>query len=158
MAAFLFQACDKDDIDRGDEVEFVSKAASSNLFEIESGRLAVNKGTRQQVKNYGNHMVTDHTQATAELNTVASQNGIAVPTSMNEEHMTMYNTLAAKSSTEFDVAYADMMVASHQRTVALFEEAASDLDDPEIRAFAASKLDVLRAHLQEAQALRASIQ
>jgi putative membrane protein len=158
IATFTFQACDKDDIDRGDEIEFVSKAASSNLFEIESGRLAVNKGVSQQVKTYGNHMIADHTQATAQLNTVASQNGIAVPTSMNAEHQAMYNSLVAKSGIDFDRTYAQMMVDSHQRTVALFEEAAQDLDDPEIKAFAASKLDILRHHLEEARALRTAVQ
>jgi putative membrane protein len=158
IASCTFQACDKDDIDKGDEIEFVSKAASSNLFEIESGRLAVNNGVSVQVKAYGNHMITDHTMATAELNTVASQNGIAVPTSMNADHQTMYNTLAAKSGVDFDRTYAQMMVDSHQRTLALFEEAAEDLDVPAIKAFAASKLDVLRHHLEEAQTLRTSVQ
>jgi hypothetical protein len=38
IATFTFQACDKDDIDRGDEIEFVSKAASSNLLNLEGWR------------------------------------------------------------------------------------------------------------------------
>lgn len=151
------QACDKDDIDEGDETEFVSKAASSNLFEIESGKLAVAKGVRTEVKNYGTMMIDNHTTATVELKTVAEQNGIAVPTNMNDEHRAMYNDLNARSGTDFDRAYAQMMVDSHQRTVNLFEEAADDLDDPEIKKFAQDKIPVLKMHLDHATTLKNTV-
>ncbi|WP_207533017.1 DUF4142 domain-containing protein [Desertivirga arenae] len=157
IGACTLQSCDKDDIDEGDETEFISKAASSNIFEIESGKLAISKGVRTEVKNYGSMMVSDHTTATAELKTVADQNGIAVPTNMNDEHMAMYNDLNARSGADFDRAYAQMMVDSHQRTVNLFDEAADDLDDPEIKKFAQDKLPILKMHLEHATTLKATV-
>ncbi|WP_207420421.1 DUF4142 domain-containing protein [Desertivirga brevis] len=159
IGACTIQACDKDDIDEGDETEFVSKAASSNMFEIESGKLAASaaKGARAEVKNYGNMMIADHTAATIELQAVAEQNGIAMPTSMNEEHRAMYNDLNARSGADFDRVYAQMMVDSHQRTVNLFEEAADDLDDPEIKKFAQDKIPVLKMHLDHAVTLKNTV-
>jgi putative membrane protein len=155
IAACTFQACEKDDneddIDKGEEAEFVTKASASNQFEIQAGQLAVVKGMSAQVKAYGAHMIVDHTQANQELATLASQNGLTISTGLTEEQTTMYNTLSQQSGANFDRAYAEMMVNSHQRTVNMFSEAAED-------AFAFGKLPVLRAHLEEAIQLRANVQ
>ena len=162
IAACTFQACEKDDnqddIDKGEEAEFVTKASASNQFEIQAGQLAVTKGMSAQVKAYGAHMIMDHTLANQELVTLASQNGLTITAGMTKEQTEMYNTLSQQTGVNFDRTYAQMMVDSHQRTVNMFAEAAEDLEDPEVNAFASAKLPVLRAHLEEAMELRTSVQ
>src|SRR5690606_34304933 len=51
-------SCDDDDNPdrRMDNQMFVSEASSSNMLEIEAGRLAVSKGQREAVRMYGQHI------------------------------------------------------------------------------------------------------
>lgn len=64
-----------------------------------------------------------------------------------------YRTLSKKSGEEFDRSYVDMMVDQHEDDVKLFERAAKDAQDPEVRAFASRHLSSLQAHLEQAQNL-----
>ena len=41
--------------------EFVAKAAYSDLFEVESGKLAAKKSANPQIKAFAQQMVADHT-------------------------------------------------------------------------------------------------
>ena len=64
-----------------------------------------------------------------------------------------YRSLAKKSGTEFDKSYVDMMVDQHEADVKLFERAAKEAQDPEVRAFASRHLPSLRGHLEQANSL-----
>src|SRR4051794_39026906 len=90
-----FQACKNDDNDATtlDKNNFVMQAASGNMLEIQAGAMAQQKGQNAQVKAYGEHMVTDHTKASAELKTMAESKGITVPTQLMAAHQQKLETL-----------------------------------------------------------------
>jgi putative membrane protein len=50
-----------------------------------------------------------------------------------------------------------MMVKDHEKTVALFENAATNVKDPEIKAFAQQTLPVLKQHLASIQKIAAKL-
>src|ERR1044071_5797804 len=52
-----------------DDMEFVTEAAAGGMMEVELGKLATEKGVNQAVKDFGAHMVTDHTKINDELKT-----------------------------------------------------------------------------------------
>jgi predicted outer membrane protein len=58
---------------------FVQQMAEANQAEITLGELALQKATSEQVKTFAHHMITDHTQASTELQAIGQQ------TSMNRE-------------------------------------------------------------------------
>lgn len=136
-----------------EQAEFMTRAASSDMLEIEAGRLAQQRGENQAVKDFGQRMVTDHTQATERLQSLASQQNITLPDSMSQEHMDQLQNLRDKRGAEFDEEYADLMVSSHEEAVSLFEDGAEDLENTEVRNFASSTLPKLREHLQQARQL-----
>ena len=139
--------------------DFVAQASSSNMFEIAAGNLAMQKSANANVTEYGNHMATDHGTAAAEMAAMANQKGWSVPANMMEKHQTKLNMLTSLSGTEFDKQYAAMMVASHQETIALFQQASSDMGvpDADLRSFAGGKLPTLNEHLQHAQELQTQV-
>lgn len=139
--------------------EFVERAASSNKFEIEAGKLALSKGVRAEVKEYGEHMVMDHGMATTELKTIAGGKGLFVPEQLMEKEQTNLNALAQLSGTAFDKEFARMMVVSHQETISLFETAAGPdgVPDTDLRTMASNKLPTLRSHLTEAMTLQTMV-
>ena len=60
---------------------FISQAAYSSLAEVELGELAQTQASRQQVREFGGMMVTEHTQMNKDLVALASDKGVAPPTS-----------------------------------------------------------------------------
>lgn len=155
-------ACNKDDDNNNYQLgnqDFVTKSSSSNMLEIAAGQLAINQGVEAGVKAFGQHMVNDHGQAATEMSALATKKGWNVPAAMLPEHQEMYNTLKGLSGRAFDQQFAAMMVTSHQKTVALFEQAASKngVPDGELRAFASGKLPTLKEHLKDAQQLQTDV-
>jgi putative membrane protein len=162
VSAGALMSC-KDDDDDNEYVmsnqEFVTRASSSNNFEIAAGGLAVSKAENIDVKHYGEHMVADHTAAGLEMKNLASTKGWTVPDALQPKEQQNLAKLAALSGAAFDKEFAKIMVQSHQEAVALFEtgSAPMGLPDPDLRAMASAKLPTLKTHLQEATELSAAV-
>lgn len=137
--------------------DFMTKAASSGMLEVEAGRLAQEKGQNQQVKDFGQMMVTDHTQANDQLKTLASQHNVTLPDSMSQEHMDHMQSLRDKTGAEFDQEYMDLMVTSHEEAVSLFEDASNNLENAEVKGFASTILPKLQQHLDQANQLKETV-
>ena len=58
---------------------------------------------------------------------------------------------------EFDERFVKTMVEEHENAVKLFEKAAKDAKDPEVRSFASQHIGSLREHLQQAQSLQRAV-
>jgi len=58
---------------------FITTAAEANLAEIETAKVVENKSTDSAVKDFANRMVTDHTQASQTLATLAEMTGTKLP-------------------------------------------------------------------------------
>ncbi|RYZ18592.1 MAG: DUF4142 domain-containing protein [Chitinophagaceae bacterium] len=136
-----------------DDHEFLVEAASGGLMEVELGQLASQNAASADVKQFGQMMVTDHTKANNELKTLAASKNVTIPSTPGEDHQEHINEVKAKTGADFDKAYMRMMVEDHQEDVNEFEEAANKASDPEIKAFAAKHVPILRQHLQQAQAI-----
>ncbi len=129
---------------------FLMTAASSNMMEIELGRLAAQKGAHAEVKKFGQMMVDHHTKATQELKTVAGQVNTQLPTAMMPIHKEVVDRLAAKSGKEFDEDYMDAMETAHKTDIAMFEMKSKNAENATIKAFATKSLPMLRSHLEQA--------
>ncbi|ARS37184.1 DUF4142 domain-containing protein [Pontibacter actiniarum] len=137
--------------------DFMTKAASSNMLEIQSGQLAQEKGQMQEVKDFGQMMVTEHQKASEQMKQLAQQKNIVLPDSMSQEHMDKLQNLRDKTGNEFDQAYMDLMVSSHENTVSLFEDAANNIEDQEVKSFADATLPTLRQHLDRAKQIQNNV-
>lgn len=133
--------------------DFLMDTAMDGLIEVELGRLAAQQGASDAVKQFGQKMVDDHTQASTELTTLATSKGITLPTSIDDKHRQDVTKLSALSGAEFDRAYAKMMLKDHEKAVSNFEKQSMKAADPDVKAFAAKTLPTLQGHLTLARAL-----
>jgi putative membrane protein len=132
--------------------EFLVKAASGSMMEVELGRMAEQQASSADVKTFGARMVKDHSKANEELKTLAAKKNITLPTAPGEEHQKHIAELKNLKGADFDKKYADMMVKDHQEDISLFEDATKDDKmDADIKAFAQKTLPVLRSHLEMVQ-------
>ena len=137
--------------------EFTLKAASGGMMEVQLGQIAKQNAKSSRVKNFGAMMINDHTTANNELKALATQKNITIPTSLDPDHQKHIDDLRKRTGDDFDQHYIDMMEKDHKEDIDLFEKASQDSKDPEIKAFAAKTLPVLRVHLDSVQAIRKSI-
>jgi putative membrane protein len=134
--------------------DFMVKAASGGLLEVELGKLAQTNGSSAAVKDFGKMMVMDHTKANTELVTLAKAKNITVPSVPGEDAQKHIDELKAKNGAEFDKAYVDLMVDDHKEDIDEFGKAADDAKDADIKALAAKTLPTLKEHLTKIQAIK----
>jgi len=127
---------------------FVMQAGQVGMLEVELGRLAVQRGSSAGVKQYGQEMVEEHTQANEELMQLAMQKGVKLPTEMSTQNKALMERLSGLSGTSFDAAYKQAMIESHNQAIALFQAQSQQGQDPDLKAWATQKLPNLQAHLQ----------
>ena len=136
---------------------FVEKAAQAGMAEVEAGKVALEHTQDQEMRDFANRMVQDHSKAGAELAAAAGTAKVAAPTTLDAEHRAMVDELEAKSGEEFEAAYARQMLADHEKAVSLFQAAANSDDlDPGLVEFAQKTVPTLQAHKEMAQKLVAS--
>src|SRR5512133_1073134 len=143
--------------EKGKDLAFVNEAASAGLMEVQLGKLAQQKATSQQVKDFGRMMERDHSDANTKLKAAMQKVGIAVPSNMIEKHEDNVESLSKKSGADFDKAYVDLMVKDHKEDVNKFEKASSEIQDASLKQWVSSTLPVLKKHLAEAEKLQARV-
>ena len=109
-----------------DEVEYVEKSMSSGMLEVELGKLAQERASSPDVKQFAEMMVRDHTKAGEELKQVAQQHSIRANSHLQDEHRDLIDRLSALKGAEFDRQYMQAMVDSHQEVVDHLESRADD--------------------------------
>jgi putative membrane protein len=130
-----------------DDGTFVQQAASGGLAEVELGKLAEQKGSSAEVKQFGRRMVTDHTRANQELAAAAQEAGITPPSAMLPKHRQTVDRLSARSGKAFDKAYMTTMVKDHTEDVALFQQEAQSGKADALKEMASTTVPTLQQHL-----------
>jgi putative membrane protein len=136
--------------------KFALEAAMGGMAEVEMGRLAVQHGSSAAVKQFGQRMVDDHSQANSELMQLASTKGITLPTGLDAKHQSEIAKMSQLSGAAFDRAYSKEMVKDHEKDVALFQKQSMRGADSDLKSLAAKTLPTLQEHLQMARALSAN--
>ena len=162
VAVFGLWSCNKTDpsastpIDTSPQLsqmdrDFMNKATYGNNAEVDAGQMAMNKGMDSSIRNFGMMMVNDHSAAQTELQTMATNMGVALPQGLDAEHEQKKQMLGSMSGRSFDSMYIHMQVEDHKKTIALFEQEAQGGSRTEVKNYANDKLPKLREHLQHAQ-------
>ncbi|RZI84597.1 MAG: DUF4142 domain-containing protein [Rubrivivax sp.] len=135
---------------------FLKNAAEAGHTEIEGSKLALSKSTNEKVKTFAQQMVGDHTKTADELGVLAASKGVELPTGPSLAQKARLKLLSARDGAGFDKHYADFVgVDAHKDTIKLFQKAAQEATDPEVKAFATKTLPALEHHLKMAQDLKA---
>jgi len=135
------------------DVEFIEGVAADLLTEVELGRLAAQKATRPEVREFGQVMIVDSGRAFAELEALAVQKKITLPTVPRPEQEFGIQELGALSGAAFDERYLQAMSSSRTKALGLFRKEASSWGDPDVKAWAGNALPALQEHLTRARRL-----
>jgi putative membrane protein len=130
---------------------FVLDAAKGGMVEVELGKLAQEKAASTEVKNFGKRMVDDHSKANDELQSLAKNKNMTLPTDLAPKDKALRDRLSKLSGAAFDRAYMNAMLSDHRKDVSEFKRESTAGKDPEVKAFASKTLPTLEEHLKLAQ-------
>jgi putative membrane protein len=134
--------------------EFIKDAATSDLFEIASSRLAIERGDAK-IKDFANQMLTDHQKTSSELKSMLQSQkiGATPPADLDSAHQSKIDKLKTLKGGDFDKRYREDQIQAHKTAVSLFERYSKSGDNPALKEWAATTLPALQHHLQMAQSL-----
>ena len=125
---------------------FVKKAAKGGMMEVALGKLAEQNAKNEDVKSFGQRMVTDHSKANDELKSIAESKGLKMPSKKPEVNW------------KNDKAYMAMMVKDHEKDLAEFQEEGQQGNDPQIKEFAEKTAKIIEEHLNLAKETQSKLQ
>jgi putative membrane protein len=99
------------------DTRFVRMQLQGNYAEIQLAQLALQKSQDQNIRNFAQKMITDHTAANGTLMPMAERQNIPAPTALNTRHQAMYDRLSKLNGVAFDTAYINDMIRMHDETI-----------------------------------------
>jgi putative membrane protein len=137
------------------DTEFMTKAAQSDLTEIQTSQLALQKSQNQSVRNYAQQMIDHHTASSEKLAAIAKAKNFTLPKDMGPEGEALLTTLKPLSGSNFDKAYIQGQIDAHQKTLADYQNYLQNGQDQDLRAFASEIAPLVAQHLDMALKMRA---
>jgi putative membrane protein len=106
--------------------EIVAVVQTADHGEIDQAREALRKGKNGRVKQFAQHMITDHTAAETKLASLDSKAGItptenAVTAQLKTGGEQIMGTLKSSTGSDFDKAYIDAQVNEHTQVLDLLD-------------------------------------
>jgi putative membrane protein len=134
---------------------FVDAAAVSDMYEVEAGTIAVERGHSKTVKDFGKKMVDAHTATTNQLKSILASNNINAtpPAALDNRRQGMIDDLKGAKAADFDHRYVEQQVAAHKEAETLMRGYSKDGDNAALKGFAADTLPKVADHLSMAEAM-----
>ena len=136
-------------------MDFVKEVAISDMFEIESSKLAQTKASGL-AKTFADQMVTDHTKTSTELKEMVSDGKVKaeIPAALDSSHQSKLDKLKSLNGADFTKQYNSDQVAAHKDAVNLFGRYAKGGDNADLKTWAGKTLPKLEMHLKMARDLK----
>ena len=134
---------------------FVGAAATSDMYEVEASKIALQRSKSASIKTFAQMMVDAHTMTSNKLKDVLKANTIQadVPTAVDDRRKGMLDNLTGAKDEDFDARYLNQQVNAHQEALILFRGYAKDGDNAHLKQFAADTAPAIEQHLNHAKSL-----
>ena len=133
--------------------QFLTTAAQINMTEANMAKMAQERASRQEVKDYAQRLERDHINANQMLSSMASQLQVKLPEGLDARHQATVNRLSNLTGPQFDQQFLQMQIKAHQDAINQFQRASKQADNQEVKDYANRLLPTLQEHLSMAQNL-----
>ncbi|WP_194075251.1 DUF4142 domain-containing protein [Methylobacterium durans] len=134
--------------------DFVTQAAISDMFEIQSSQLAAERGD-EATKKFAQQMIADHQKTSSEMKAMVQGGKVqaTIPAALDSTHQSKLDKLKGLKGNDFNKQYHSDQVTAHKNAVDLFQRYAKGGDNADLKAWAGKTQPALEQHLQMAQKL-----
>jgi putative membrane protein len=116
---------------------------------VQLGQLAEQKSQSNDVKQFAQKMVSDHTQMGEKwFKPVAKQMGVSEPKGPSKKDKKLIEKLQGLSGPQFDTEYIQAMVKDHKEDLKDFKSEAEMAQDPNVKQIATQGTNIIQQHLQ----------
>lgn len=139
-----------------DAAGFANAIAASDLFEIESAKLAASKAGSAEIKSLAKLLRTDYEKSSIELTAAATRASppVTVTPALDAEQQGMLDELKATNGADFDRRFIDQQTNGHQQTLALLQDYVGNGDSQPLKDFASKTITVVEGHLDRFNSIR----
>lgn len=137
--------------------EFLTKAASGGMLEVELGKQVVARAVTPQAKEFAQKMIDDHTKGNAELMALATKKNITLPTALGDEHAKVLKDVTEEKGVKMDQEYIKEMLKDHEEDVKEYTDASIKAADPDVKSFAAKTIPMLKMHLDMVTKMKVAV-
>lgn len=146
------QTLNKSDTDR------LNAIAQANIAEVAAGKMALEKSSNPEVKQFAQMMIDDHGKGLDETRKVASAKNVTPPAQPDAAHKKMAADLQKLSGAAFDKEYVSKAgVADHAKVHAALKDDIAQAQDADVKALATKLEPIVAHHGDMAKKLNASI-
>jgi putative membrane protein len=131
--------------------QFVDLAAQTDMLEAHLGQMAANQASSQDVKDYAQMLVADHTNDYQQLSNIAAKANLTVPKGLDDEHNKMIAPFEKANGAAFDSHYIQAMIAGHTKAISVYTKEAADAQNGDLKSYASATLPTLQKHLDGAK-------
>jgi putative membrane protein len=139
------------------EQDFLMKAAEADLTEIDMARLALQKSTDKDVRDYANMIQSDHTSALEDLTDLMKEKYVSLPRTVPPDVKKDMDMMQTLSGPEFDREFMNQMVADHDKAIEMYHDRAAIAPDKDVKKYAEDLQPKLEMHLEKAQRLQSKL-
>jgi putative membrane protein len=134
---------------------FLQLAGESDVYEITSSQMAVQRTTNPEIKAFAEMLIQHHTETSNMAMMQAKAAGLTPPPPvLGPQKRAMIDQLAAAAPADFDRVYLSQQVPAHEQALALMQTYASSGDTPQLRTAAAGAVPIVTEHLAQARRLQ----
>lgn len=135
--------------------DFVKKAAKSNLYQVEAGKLASAMGQSDAVRQFARDMVEARNNMADALKAIvqAEKLEVEMPATLDGRQLKWIETLRRAPPASFDKLYTQQQVKALGRSAELFDRYAGQGDNPALKQFAANALATVNKFLERVKTL-----
>jgi putative membrane protein len=130
------------------DTKFLEKANQGNVDEIELAQLALKKSNNEDVKNFAQKMIHDHTMLMDNMKPFANEAGLQPPSHASAATEAEKLKLDVLSGESFDKAYIKAMVQDHSKDLAEFRTEVKTTGYPAFKSAVEQGEQVVREHLE----------
>lgn len=135
---------------------FAILVATTDLFEIASGTLAMKNGQSAETREFAKMLVDDHTASLRDLMVAAKQSDVNVvlPTQLDAQQQGLLDRLAQANAADFDREFTNQQLDEHRTALKLHQEYQATTDNAELLAVSKKVLPVIQAHYDRLEEYR----
>lgn len=134
-------------------IDFIQKLALSDMYEVESSKIALTKSTSPSVKAYAQSMITAHTATSAALKPIADSMKVMPPVALDNAHAEKIADLNKAAVNEFDQKYLDQQEEAHENALNALNDQVKNGSNAALVSFATATAPKIAEHLAMAKKL-----
>src|ERR1700727_1044280 len=133
------------------DTSWAQGTAQTDLAEIAIGQLAQQRASHSATKMMAQVTISDHTKALASLKSVASQEGITLPSAPGATQQPQAAKLKTVASSQFDATYDSTQIQGHELSISATRTELASGSSTAVMNNASAYLPVAEKHLQMAE-------